>query len=365
MGNRRPRILMTTAAAALTLAFLPTGTTAIASSDTDLKDVVAEALPEHADRTDDSGTVTHADSQSRMAGTHLKVNPVNSEIPSFDIGLTGELNQDEDLQGYSVFTDSNTDDASLVRADPVGASFLDVTTDPHAGPIQDFTFNDTIASYRDNVHGDTVVTLENGESVVLQDSVSVDSNGRTLDSDISIDGNTVAVEVDAPESADAYPLVTASGFVYLMDFDIGYTDPATARTEMKASGMFDTIFPVQGAPEDFPEVGDLLPLYVAIDIDLSSFECTFGGDAFISDGPYNEWGYWFDATANHIDGEGSSIRFMMSGAPDEPDNTLAVYGDVMNNNPSGIPQSVYEIGARSMWSEFARRLEWLTLFEQG
>ena len=46
MGSRRPRILMTTAAAALTLAFLPTGTTAIASSDTDLKDVVAEALPE-------------------------------------------------------------------------------------------------------------------------------------------------------------------------------------------------------------------------------------------------------------------------------------------------------------------------------
>src|SRR5699024_10142495 len=98
------------------------------------------------------------------------IDPAIADIPSFAIGLPGQLQHDENVDGYSIFSDNETGDASLVRADPVGASLVEVTDAPGEPITQEFSLEDTIVSYRDNAFGDTVVTLDNGESVVLRES---------------------------------------------------------------------------------------------------------------------------------------------------------------------------------------------------
>lgn len=86
-----------------------------------------------------------------------------------------------------------------------------------------------------------------------------------------------------------------------------------------------------------------------------NFECKMNNEASIGDGEAYSWGFDFLATKNHIDGEGSSIGFEIANH-DGKKNALYVHAVVKNSSPGGVPQSIYQAGARLMWQKFTENL---------
>lgn len=198
--------------------------------------------------------------------------------------------------------------------------------------------------------------LENGEQVALRSSSVKDANGKTMDASYSIRGDSVKIDVDESQADGAvYPLVAASRFEYLNDFEIGDTGPYSAEVAMKKDGQFTKIFPVPGAPDDFPIKVDILPLKRPLDGIGANFECRMNDEPSFGDGEAYSWAFNFLATKNHIDGEGSSIQFEIANY-DDTKNALYVHAVVMNDEPGGFSQDIYKLGAGAMWKQFATNL---------
>jgi hypothetical protein len=368
----RARLLPLAAVATAALVFSPIGGYAHADSGSDPMKAVEKAFPGYADRDDASGTISDLDSQALSEGSAFILDPAEQDIPSFNLSLPQRAATGETAEDYSVYRNSAGDGSTLVRADSAGASIVEVNDNPGDGLVSQFTFEDTIANYFENGYGDTVVVLESDESVVLRDANAIDSNGSQVETATKVEGDTVSIHLDPDSVSGDGPVVSVFGFQYIMDFDIGYTDPASASEGLKRPGMFGKLFSIDGAPDDFPAVGDLLPLRMVFDADFSNFECYFLGDTFISGGTGypDEWNFELEAGPNHIDGEGSYIRFITTGQPESetgnnPDNKLSVYAEIINDAPGGVPESVYKFGARAKWNEFAKGLAWLTLWGNG
>lgn len=344
---------------------------------TDPQSLLDDSFPQFLNRSDDSGRVEVGVQKrgTQSSSQPITVDPTIEEVPQLSFG-SAELTYTGTDDGYEIFANAEETRSQFVRADAAGASIVSAaTTSESVGGLRvDFPQGiDRDPTESSLANGSRIITLDDGEKVVLREPLVHGADGEQLEASYRLEDDSIFIDID-PEVLDesGLPVVAATGFQYLMDFDIGYTDPTTAERRMKEPDKFDDIFPVFGAPADFPEPGDLLPLYVALNADMTNFECYFLDDAYIDggDGYADQWGYQFEAGPSHIDGEGSLIRFMISGLPesetgDNPDNSLAVYAEVKNDTPGGVPQAVYEQAARGQWSEFARRLEWLTLWSKG
>ena len=354
--------------AAISAIAVPASTTVAEAAAIDLTDPVSALNPHFSqflDRTDEDGdvepSVERSATRSSSNGGELTIDPALEVIPEISQGTTG-LTLHGQSHGYTVLSNENEDRADFVRADEAGASVLHIASSASAAADITLEFPEGIdeaKSQESFSRSSARVFLDNGDGLTLREPIVRDSDGAYLNASYELEGNNVRVIVPDSDLSDAsYPLVAASGLEYIMDFKIGDTGPYAAREEMHKDGQFNDIFPVAGAPENFPEKGDLLPLRVPFEGLGLNFECIMGDEAsFGSDGEYL-WGYNFLATENHIDGEGSSIRFEIANYDIDSvqQNDLYVHGVVVNDNPGNIPNAIYKAEAHRKWQEFADNL---------
>lgn len=327
---------------------------------TDPSTVLAKDFSQFLDRDDKAGNISDgaaARSDSASASS-LTVDPAIDQVPSVKLGSSLQ-NHSKDNDGYTVLTDANEDAAQYIRADAAGATVLSTAEDASSGDSFKFKLSDGVKSVAKSKTDAPFVFLDNGEQIALRSPTVKDADGKTLDAEYNVEGDTVEVAVDSTQADSAsYPLVAASGFEYLKDYDIGATGPYAAQQALKKDGNFNKIFPVKGAPADFPEKGDILPLRAPLDSDKAfNFECKMGDEASFGDGDAYSYGYNFLATKNHIDGAGSSIQFEIANH-DGNRNALYVHAVVKNDAPGKIPKSLYMAGANMMWQDFAYNLEY-------
>lgn len=350
-------VLPVAAAAALLAPSFAAPANASTADVTDPSDVLESHFSQFLNRSDDAGAISETKSVARAQSdqSELTIDPAVDEVPSFKVG-SDLKKQSGQKDGYTVLTNPEASQAQYVRADAAGATILSTAEEKTAADSLEFDLEDKVKSVARTDSDTPYVFLENGEQVALRSPSVKDASGKTMDASYSIHGDTVKINVDESEAdSAAYPLVAASGFEYLNDFGIGNTGPYTAEVAMKEDGQFTKIFPVPGAPDDFPSKGDILPLKMPFDGIGLNFECKMNDEASFGDGEAYEWGFNFLATENHIDGAGSSIQFSIANY-DGTKNALYVHGVVKADEPGGISQDIYKLGAGAMWKQFATNL---------
>lgn len=274
--------------------------------------------------------------------------PLGAQLASGGRGLLSYSTENPDVKTYASATSTGT--ALLVgiaNADaPIHYSF-------------DFHFPD-----------DTVIVpdAEGGYDIDLPGEIdghifpawAKDASGKDLRSEYSWDGSTLTQSV-ALEEASAFPVLADPAWSYTRDYAIGSAQPGTARAVMH--NCFNCLFPVEGAPREFPTPGQLLPLVVrpAQGLPALNFNCIFRDEIYYppQTGDMHKWGFVFDATPGHVDGKGSWISFVVRDKPirsGERNWVLTVYGSIVNQNPVGIGNDAYVLLASANWQKFADNL---------
>lgn len=319
--------------------------------------VLSDNFSQFLDRSDESGKVSDSPAarSTSSSAASLNIDPAIGDVPDFQVDVPSTQNSGQ-KDGYTVLTDAESQSAQYVRADEAGATVITAASNSESVNGLSFDLGDGVKTAAKTDSDTPFVFLDNGEQVVLRTPTVKDATGRSIPANYSIEGNTVKVEVDQSQQDEiAYPLVAAAGFEYLLDYSIQTTGPYKAQQEMHKDGQFTEIFPVPGAPNNFPEKGDLLPLKMPFDGVGLSFECRMNNEVSLGDGAGYSWGFDFLATKNHIDGAGSSIRFEIANYEGD-NNALYVHSVIKNSNPAGMPQSVYKAGATLMWQKFSENL---------
>lgn len=350
-------VLPVAAAAALLAPSFAAPASAATADVTDPSDFLESHFSQFLNRSDEAGAISETKSVARTQGdqSKLTIDPAIDEVPSFKVG-SDLKKQSAQKDGYTVLSNPEANQAQYVRADAAGATILSTAEEKTSADSLEFDLEDKVKSVARTETDTPFVFFENGEQVVLRSLSVRDANGKSLNASYSIHDNTVKINVDETQAETAaYPLVAASGFEYAVGFSTGTTGPYTAEVEMKKDGQFGEIFPVPGAPDDFPSKGQILPLKMPFDGIGLQFECKMNQEASYGDGEAYEWAFNFLATKNHIDGEGSFIEFKVANY-EGTKNSLYVHASVVEDNPGGIPQDIYKVGAGAMWKQFATNL---------
>lgn len=188
-----------------------------------------------------------------------------------------------------------------------------------------------------------------------------DSEGREIPTTYEWSDGVITQTIDSSAQDVAYPLVAQAGWSYSMQWEIYNKTVAQNRTNLYT--CFNCLFPVGGAPRNFPSFGQDLPLFVAILPGVNaSFHCTM--DMVLwesSSNPRNQYfGWTFWSASGHVDGPGSTITFLLSPSWDSGATTtrsaLTVDAWITNDNPMGIGQPAYQAGAYLNWQNFAFNL---------
>ncbi|MDY0914148.1 hypothetical protein [Rathayibacter festucae] len=189
-----------------------------------------------------------------------------------------------------------------------------------------------------------------------------DSNGTSLPTAYEWNNGVLTQTIDFDESSE-FPILADPAWNYTRSYTIGSANPGSSRAALKR--CFNCIFPVDGAPSDYPSPAEYLPLIVGPfpDSPLNlNFNCVFRNDSYYpaSAGPAAyAFGFVFDAAASHVDGLGSWISFNIRNEPITSGQNrfvLEVYGSVSVTEPGGLWQSVYTHGASTTWQKFADNL---------
>jgi hypothetical protein len=114
---------------------------------------------------------------------------------------------------------------------------------------------------------------------------------------------------------------------------------------------FNCKFPINGAPEDFPAPNQLLPLTVG---GIGNFECRMGIETFVDEQVWVSYDFFFNATANRVDGLGSGISFSFQFFPGDATYSLLVSAHVVND--FWPVQNHYRGLAFAQWAIFANNL---------
>ncbi|NKG19124.1 hypothetical protein [Paeniglutamicibacter terrestris] len=262
---------------------------------------------------------------------------------------------DGSKDGFAVFHDDEDDSTTMVRASNDGGQVI-FAANSKTG-LQDFKleFDKNIEDTTDLGNGEVGVRFVDGTSIAVQEPWARDGQGRTLATTLEFSDNAIIQNVEVPKNA-SYPVVADPAWKYAYSYNLYKKNPYKVRALMKKPGKFSAIFPVSGAPKNFPTKNQKLPLKVA----GMNFACTFQKE-FWSDGRSGRnWGYQFAAAKGHVDGIGSTIKFsivetaILSGNPGE--NRLWVDAYIKNDKPGGVPRSVYKNGAYTNWSGFAAKI---------
>lgn len=254
--------LLPIAVAAMIAPSIATPATAATIDLTDPSAVLNNDFSQFVNRKDAPGDVSMSPTFRSGSATHstLTVNPAVSEVPSFQLGSSVEEHKGV-RDGYTVLADSTEEATQFVRADAAGATVITAVGDQDSTNDLEFSLEDGVASAAKTATETPFVFLDNGEQAALRAPMVKDADGKSLNAHYEVDGDEVRIRVDKAQASEAaYPLVAASGFEYLMDFDTRATGPYKAQQEMHKTGQFTKIFPVPGAPADFPKKGGLLLL---------------------------------------------------------------------------------------------------------
>lgn len=179
---------------------------------------------------------------------------------------------------------------------------------------------------------------------------AVDSAGKSIETSFSWSGSTLTQHVDLGDDSITFPVIADPDWSYSLNFPIGVTNPGIASTMLH--NCFNCYFPVDGAPAAFPSKGRLLPLTVGWGPATSPFTCYM---QTVSADNANALSWYFTSAPGHVDGPGSAIFFDVLKAPNGT-NRLYVSAYVHNDNPNGIPNSIYAAGAAVTWQNFANNL---------
>jgi hypothetical protein len=185
--------------------------------------------------------------------------------------------------------------------------------------------------------------ISNGTSIfgALANPWAVDALGRPQQTNYTLrDGilsQSVALRADA-----AMPVVVDPNWTYAYTFT---TRTSPNSNWIKLHNCFNCYFPIGGAPQSWPAPNELLPLIA----DGQNMECRMGT---VIVGGLQDYSWSFRATANHIDGYGSSISFALRYVAGVP--SLIVSAFIVNE--PWMTREVMTTLAKASWQTFATNL---------
>lgn len=306
------------------------------------KTLLGESADEHAEQLAD-GTAFEFD-------TGIEPTEDAEEVPTFGFTIDGQIEAAESDE-YSVL-DMGDETYGYVKTSDAGGQVI-FSTEEEEG-VSDFSieFANDVVEVLSVGNGDTAVVFADESSVVVQPAWAVDGSGDPLETSYEFEGNVLIQTVDVDESTD-FPVVADPAWSYSATYSTSKSTPAQIRKAVTRAGMFNKYFPVKGAPSSMPVPNQLLPLKVG----TYNFECRFQTQFSGTDATSTWWGFQFKATAKHIDGAGSTIRFSKTRSFNTGKNYLIVYAYIVRTNPAGLPQWLYKETAKANWQIYANRLQ--------
>lgn len=177
---------------------------------------------------------------------------------------------------------------------------------------------------------------------------ALDSAGKSLETSYTWSDNVLTQTVDLSEDSTVFPVVIDPSWSYGMNAYMG--DTTSAYAWHLVHQCFNCYFPVDGAPKNYPSMGEHLPLTVGW-FGVGNFNCIMDVSYYAPQ--YGIYGFRFISAPGHIDGEGSSIdfQFISTGGL----NVISVDAWVVNDFPGPI-KDLYIIGAEASWTEFGSNL---------
>lgn len=316
-------------------------------------EVLAAIPDQNVVKADPASTVAVEETESGLA------HDVVLETPALELSTDLTISNGSNFEGtkddFAVFHDADDKSTTMVRASDDGGQVIFAAGAKEG--LQDFRvgFDKTIADTSNLGEGIVGVRFVDGTSIAVHEPWARDGEGQELSTTLEFSGNELIQKVDVPENA-AYPIVADPAWNYTFSYNLYKKNPVKVRTLMKKPGKFGYIFPVAGAPKNFPKAKQKLPLKVW----GKNFACIFQKEFYENGRGGRTWGYQFVADKGHIDGQGSTIKFSivetaaLSGNAGE--NRLWVDARVKNTNPGGLKQSIYKSQASDTWSGFAAKI---------
>ena len=211
---------------------------------------VLESIPE--------AELKHADASSKTTvhteGASQRISMKNSSLDrSLDINIDATNAYSGTDDGFALFTDSANAKTTMFNATANGGQAI-FTAQSDAGS-RDFTFelDKKIQDISDLGNGRSGVRFTDGTSVSFEVPTAYDQDAQPLETSLSFEGNTVHQRLESTNVK--YPVTASAAWTYSYSFNLYDRNPARVRTLMKTPTQFGKIFPVAGAPANFPSPG--------------------------------------------------------------------------------------------------------------
>lgn len=274
-----------------------------------------------------------------------------AEVPAIGVAVAEELTTIGVDGEFSVAEASDGTSATYLRDTVIGGQAIFASNDVDG--LDDFriTFDTPIARVVPTSDGHFVHFIED-TSILVQNPWAFAGDGSNLPTTLRFEGQTLIQDVRV-DAGTTYPVVADPAWTYVASYGNIQHAPATVRSITTHANNFTNVFPVPGAPANFPSVNQFLPLEVGFDgAGFQNFNCFMNGSAYEAWPGGSEWGFSFRSAPGHIDGPGSNIAFRFVHETGEL-TSLYVFAQITNANPADMPQWLYEVGARAMWLKFA------------
>lgn len=277
--------------------------------------------------------------ENRTDGSEVVANGAGFVV-DYAVGVSGE----ED--GVSVLSTEFESVHALVQPTPNGVRVLTTIDSPTAPESYRYIFN--VAAGSQLVESAVGYHIVSGTDVLgaIYEPWAIDSKGRQLSTTYSWEAGVLTQHVDLGDPKIAFPVVLDPYWGYTFGYNLGKT-PVNAWNSLYS--CFSCEFPLPGSPSAFPVSNQLIPLYLGIPgIATVNFEVRRGPVSSAT----NYRAFQLNATANHIDGYGSSIIFEMKYVGGQ--SKLIVDAYIVNDFWAG--NGVYATGAANSWQIFAWNL---------
>ena len=260
---------------------------------------------------------------------------------------------------FDVFAGEDDETAAYVQELPNGVRTVTAIGSAEAPSSYDYTF--------DVPSGTELVQAEHGYRIqppaaaslgLLQNPWAIDAAGMSLPTSFSWQDGVLTQHVDFDDPGVTFPVLIDPAWTYTMSYENDPVSPQKAYDKLKT--CFNCFFPVEGAPQRWPQEMQALPLVVRPfpGGPAWNFNCIMMGETKMPNGDFS---FAFAAAAGHVDGEGSSITFSFIRTPTDGKSRLYVEGYIMNGNPTGVGRPAYQTGAAFNWAQFSRNIRMITI----
>lgn len=282
-----------------------------------------------------------------------------------DLTFTGNFLEDQVSaeDGLTIWSTQSPSVAAYAQSTNFGVRFFTALSSGQAPSSYSYEIDVPDGAYlKENEMGYMLLTY-NGESLgQIQRPQAQDIDGKQIDTDITLDDGTLTQTLNLQNADVSYPVLAQAAWSYTESFFVPNKTPSQVRALLK--DCFNCYFPVDGAPAAYPAPEQVLPLTVGVPGMPTSwdFTCIFTSDYLDATDGMSWFGFMFRAAKSHVDGHGSTISFDFNpyweqGYPEDYNALLVVSAYIMNDDPLGVGQDVYQTSAMVMWSTFASRLE--------